>query len=106
MAGRPPKSTTPQAPAFKPERLDVFTITPSTDGSNKSFWTKLGSAWKNRDGSINVTLVGFPVNGQLQLRVPQPSQYGQYNNTPQPPPIPHNNEDNSSDVDDDDGIPF
>jgi len=56
------------------QRFEVHTIV-KRDGQNgeqKSFWVRVGSAFTNKDGSINVFLDALPVNGQLQLRVPQP----------------------------------
>lgn len=35
---------------------------------DKSFWNRIGVAFVNNDGSINVKLEAFPVNGELQLR--------------------------------------
>ena len=31
-------------------------------------WSRVGSAFKNRDGSINVYLDSFPIGGKIQLR--------------------------------------
>lgn len=67
------------------QRFEVHTIV-KRDGQNgevKSFWVRVGSAFTNKDGSINVFLDALPVNGQLQLRVPQPRDEqggGQQNN--------------------------
>lgn len=38
----------------------------------KSFWTKIGVAFENRDGSWSLDLAAFPVSGRLQLRDPLP----------------------------------
>lgn len=38
------------------------------NGEVRTWWTELGTAWTNRDGSINVVLDGTPVNGKLHLR--------------------------------------
>ena len=43
----------------------VYTI---TERDNKSFWTKVGIAYTNKDGSISVKLDAIPVNGTLQIR--------------------------------------
>jgi hypothetical protein len=48
-------------------RMVVYTIT-EKPGSDKSFWSKIGSAWINRDLSINIQLDALPVNGKLHLR--------------------------------------
>ena len=44
---------------------DVFTM---TERDGETYWTRLGAAFENRDGSINVLLDGSPVNGKLQIR--------------------------------------
>ena len=49
------------------KRLAVFTII-DKPGSDKSFWTRIGSAWINRDQSINIQLDALPVNGKLHVR--------------------------------------
>jgi hypothetical protein len=42
----------------------------AADGSEKSFWTKVGVAFENRDGSFSIELAAIPVNGRLQMREP------------------------------------
>ena len=39
-----------------------------TDRGERTFWTKIGVAFTNRDGSINVRLDAMPVTGTLCLR--------------------------------------
>ena len=36
----------------------------------RSFWTKVGVAFENRDGSYSLTLSAFPMSGRLQMRDP------------------------------------
>ncbi len=48
----------------------VYTII-DKPGSDKSFWARVGSAWINRDQSINIQLDALPVNGKLHVREPQ-----------------------------------
>jgi hypothetical protein len=36
-------------------------------GANK-YWTRVGAAFVNRDGSINVKLDAIPVSGEIQVR--------------------------------------
>jgi hypothetical protein len=48
----------------------VYTIVER--GSGKSFWTRVGAAFVNADGSINVRLDAIPINGTLQLRDYEP----------------------------------
>ncbi len=45
---------------------EVFTII-EKEGKNP-FWLKVGAAWENKDGSLNVYLDALPVNGKLQIR--------------------------------------
>ncbi len=32
-------------------------------------WSRIGSAFKNRDGSMNIYLDSFPLGGKIQIRV-------------------------------------
>ncbi len=43
-------------------------------GRNRSFWTKIGVAFQNRDGSWSLELSAIPVNGRLQMRDPKPKE--------------------------------
>lgn len=36
--------------------------------NGRSFWTRIGVAFQNRDGSFNVKLECVPVNGELHIR--------------------------------------
>lgn len=40
----------------------------------KSFWTKVGVAFENRDGSWSLELSAIPVSGRLQMREPAPKR--------------------------------
>lgn len=48
----------------------VFTIVEShgKSGGDKKFWLRVGVAFVNRDGSLNVRLDAMPVNGMLHIR--------------------------------------
>ena len=48
----------------------VFTIVER--GQGKSYWTKVGVGFLNRDGSITLRLDAIPVNGTLQVRDYEP----------------------------------
>lgn len=58
--------------------MDVFTIVErapkgtanDAEGSEKKFWVKIGSAFVNKDKSLNVYLDAIPINGKLHLRKP------------------------------------
>lgn len=43
----------------------VFVITKRNE---KKYWNRVGVAFVNTDGSINVKLEAVPVNGELQIR--------------------------------------
>jgi hypothetical protein len=47
----------------------VWAITErTTNGTTKSFWTKVGVGFVNRDGSISLRLDCIPISGTLQVR--------------------------------------
>ncbi len=61
-----PKDTkSPETP--KSRTLAVYTIT-YTETNQKGYWNKIGAAWVNKDGSINVQLAALPINGTLHIR--------------------------------------
>jgi hypothetical protein len=40
--------------------------------SPRAFWTKIGVAYENEDGSLSLTLSAIPVSGRMQIRDPAP----------------------------------
>ncbi len=46
-------------------RKHVYSV---TERNEKSYWTKIGIAFVNRDGSLTVRLDAHPLNGVLQIR--------------------------------------
>ncbi len=44
----------------------------TADREARSFWTKVGVAFENRDGSWALELAAVPVHGRLQMRDPAP----------------------------------
>jgi hypothetical protein len=50
------------------------------ENGQKPIWSRVGSAFKNRDGSMNIFLDAFPVGGKIQIREddrePQPRDRG------------------------------
>ena len=44
------------------------------DREARSYWTKIGVAFENKDGSYALHLAAIPVNGRLQMRDPAPEQ--------------------------------
>ncbi len=53
--------------------MAVFAI---TERGDKSYWTKIGVAFINRDKSITAQLDAFPVSGKLQIRSDEKSEHG------------------------------
>lgn len=52
-------------------RLQVWAIPESRDGE-KAFWVRIGVAFTNRDGSVNVILDALPIGtNRLQIREPK-----------------------------------
>lgn len=39
-----------------------------TKKHGKSYWNKIGVAFVNRDGSINLKLEALPINGEVHIR--------------------------------------
>lgn len=39
-----------------------------TERGGKNYWNRIGVAFVNHDGSLNVKLEAMPVNGELQIR--------------------------------------
>ena len=56
--------------------LNVFTIV-ERQGLDKPFWVKIGAAFPNRDGSVNVYLDALPANGRLHIRERNPDPEGE-----------------------------
>ena len=67
-------------------RYQVFSIKELRDeGETKRLWVKAGSAWLNRDNSINVYLDVLPLDGKLHIREAAPEQPLLAPAKPQPP---------------------
>jgi hypothetical protein len=48
---------------------DVYAIYETkTDGRERSRWVRVGVAFDNKDGSLNVLLDALPLTGRLQIR--------------------------------------
>lgn len=52
----------------KAKNLAVYTIVESSSEEGRDFWQRIGSAFFNRDGSMNIVLNALPVNGKLHVR--------------------------------------
>jgi hypothetical protein len=47
---------------------DVFAIYESRHAGDRSRWVRIGVAFDNKDGSMNVLLDAVPLSGRLQVR--------------------------------------
>ena len=59
-SGAPPATANPRGMKL------VYTIVERKDG--KSFWTRIGAAFTNRDGSLTLKLDAIPIGGTMQVR--------------------------------------
>lgn len=60
----------PQKSAAKTQPLVVFSI---TSDENSTRWSRVGTAKKNFDGSLTLTLEKFPSSGVLHVRERHPA---------------------------------
>jgi hypothetical protein len=51
--------------------LVVYTIVERQRDARK-FWVRIGTAFRNRDGSMNVILDAMPTNGTIHIRAVRP----------------------------------
>jgi len=45
-----------------------------TERAGRSFWTRIGVAFVNRDGSLSVRLESMPISGEMQIRDQAPRE--------------------------------
>lgn len=57
------------------EKLKICYVITKT--GNKTYWNRIGVAFLNADGSLNVKLNSLPVNGEMQIRDYVPSPEGE-----------------------------
>lgn len=58
------------------ERKQVKICYVITERGGRNFWNKIGVAFVNDDGSLNVKLDAFPVGGEMQIRDYVPRENG------------------------------
>jgi len=51
--------------------LKVYAL---TERDGKTYWTRVGAAFKNRDDSLTIVLEALPVSGRLQVRKDEPRE--------------------------------
>ena len=54
--------------------FEVYSFVPPRHEHDKKRWNRIGAAWINRDGSINIALNATPLTPELQLRQPIPEE--------------------------------
>ena len=57
-----------------------------TERNDKTYWNRIGVAFTNKDGSINVKLDALPTSGTLQIRDYEPREEADDMNGLVPPP--------------------
>lgn len=62
----------------------VYTV---LERKERSLWIRIGTAFVNRDGSLNVKLDALPINGALHIRDAEPKDAEPADAGPQP--VPH-----------------
>ena len=50
------------------DRTETKTVYALSERGEKTYWTKVGMAFSNRDGSLTLQLDALPVSGRLQIR--------------------------------------
>jgi hypothetical protein len=56
-----------------------------TERNDKTYWNRIGVAFTNKDGSINVKLDALPTSGTLQIRDYEPREEAEHVNDLVPP---------------------
>lgn len=54
-------------------RKDVFYIRPASTEKGKPYWMKIGIAWENKDGSLNLKL-DVPVVPGMDVQIRNPTE--------------------------------
>jgi len=55
-----------------------------TERGDKTYWNRIGVAFTNKDGSLNVKLDALPIGGTLQIRDYEPREEFDSNGTNRP----------------------
>ncbi len=56
----------------KQKTKEIWSVEDRRDGP--SIWTRVGTAFENADGTYQLRLSAYPVNGRLHMRDPAPSR--------------------------------
>ena len=58
-----------------------------TERNEKTYWNRIGVAFTNKDGSLNVKLDALPIGGTMQIRDYEPREEFDPAGSPRPRPI-------------------
>lgn len=58
-----------------------------TERNGRNFWTRIGVAFVNSDGSLNVKLNSLPINGEMHIRDYVPPEERKPRNSSAPGPF-------------------
>jgi hypothetical protein len=58
-----------------------------TERNDKTYWNRIGVAFTNKDGSINVKLDALPIGGTLQIRDYEPREEFESSGVPRGRPV-------------------
>jgi|GEM_PF-2429386 len=70
LAGSATSTPPPQAPAPAQKGMKIVYVI--TERAGRSFWTRVGTGFVNRDSSLNLRLEAIPLSGNLQVRDYEP----------------------------------
>jgi hypothetical protein len=69
QAGVAPLQPATHAESSAPKKPWIAYNVIDKPGLSNRIWMRVGMAWLNRDGSINVVLDALPLGGRIQLRM-------------------------------------
>jgi hypothetical protein len=59
---------------MKPKQILGVTERKDADGKKQSFWSRIGVAFENKDGSLNLKFDYFPTDPNTTIQVREPSE--------------------------------
>ena len=77
QAGTAALQPAPQVESTAPKKPWIAYNVIDKPGLTNRIWMRVGMAWLNRDGSINVVLDALPLGGRIQLRMDDRERRGE-----------------------------
>jgi hypothetical protein len=77
QAGAAALQPAPQVESSAPKKPWIAYNVIDKPGLTNRIWMRVGMAWLNRDGSINVVLDALPIGGRIQLRMDDRERRGE-----------------------------